>query len=939
MAAIKKQHLKLLEPYFAGEVPSIRGEDRHEELDMFCPMHPDKKRSATLDLTKGLWWCGAGCGGGTVRALVAQKDEWVKPPAPGNIAPSKRRNGSNGHHPERITEGTVKGWVSSLLSDEGRLEELISRRGVEEEIIEAYDIGWDGSQSAYTIPIRDEAGQIVNVRRYQFDPPGDRRKIWSVNGMGSPARLYPIDILLDDPDEIVVCEGEWDALLTIQNGYMAVTRTASAASWNSAWGPLFKDRVVYLVHDMDAAGQTANKKVERLLRPVAKQVKIIHLPYPVTKKHGKDLSDYWLAGHTSEDFRALLDGATQAEQVEAEEEDGIEEVSVADTFDANRRGKPVKVYATVKGRKEPNYIVPRRISLECTRDAGTKCKVCPLNAAEGSSEIEVPKDSPLILKMMDAPEQKVFGSIAESYGIPGGKCPRLTMEEKSSMPVEILFARQAIDRSDVGDAYKTARLTSVGNHNTPPNATYCVIGALHPNPKTQESEFLAWEVRPIQTALDTFGLTEEQAEALEVFRPRKGQKPLKRLGQIARNLESHVTHIYGRPEMHAAMDLVFHSVTSFDFGRQRIDRGWLECLVVGDTRTGKSETAGKMAHYYQAGEVISCESASFAGIVGGLQQYGGREWSISWGAIPLNDRRLVVLDEVSGLSYEDIASMSDVRSRGVAKLTKIQQEATHARTRLIWVGNPRDGGMDQYTYGVQAIQPLVGNPEDIARFDLAMSVASRDVASEEINRDHIESGDNLFPQDLSSLLVRWVWSRTPEQVVWAKGAEEAVYAAATKLGATYVDSPPLVQAASVRVKVARLAVALAARVFSTDDSYEKIQVRKEHVWGAVEFLLRIYSMEGFGYAELSRQKITARQEAKSNRDDIRKWLMGRPGMATFFRENPSFKRQDIEEVMNMPREEANAVINTLFHTRMVRKDRGLIYVEPELHVLIREVKR
>jgi DNA replicative helicase MCM subunit Mcm2 (Cdc46/Mcm family) len=89
---------------------------------------------------------------------------------------------------------------------------------------------------------------------------------------------------------------------------------------------------------------------------------------------------------------------------------------------------------------------------------------------------------------------------------------------------------------------------------------------------------------------------------------------------------------------------------SFDFDGKRIQRGWLELLIIGDTRTGKSEVAVRLCKFFNAGEVVSCEAASFAGIIGGLQQYGGaKEWSINWGAIPINDRRLVVLDECGGL--------------------------------------------------------------------------------------------------------------------------------------------------------------------------------------------------------------------------------------------------------------------------------------------------
>lgn len=930
--------MKLLEPYFAGEEPSIRGEDKHRELDMYCPLHEDNKRSATLDLDKGLWYCHAGCGGGTVQQLISQKDEWVPPRRGGGH--SRNGNGaSNGQPAEQVTEGKVRGWASNLISDSDRLEELMSRRGLDEDTIESYEIGWDSSARAYTIPIRDTDGTILNVRRYQFDPPDERRKIWSVKGMGSPARLYPVDQLEEDTEEIVVCEGEWDALLTIQQGFTAITRTAAAGVWDAEWGTYFQGKRVYLIHDMDDAGQDANKKIARMLEKVC-DVRVVRLPYPVEKKHGKDLSDYWLEGHSPRDFRRLLDEATPAAAGEDEGEVEPEELpSIADTLDAKRVGKPVRVNATVKGRKEPGYIIPRKVHMSCTRDEGSKCKICPMNAAGGECDYTIKASDPATLKMLGKDEKAVGRTIAEKFGVPGARCSKLEIQSVESQSVEILFGRQSLEYSTAMDEYKTIKVTAIGNHKTPVNATYAVTGALFPNPNTQENEFLAWDVKPLKTTLDTFELTPAQAKQLRKFRPRKGQRPLKRLGYIARDLEAHVTKIYGRPEMHAAMDLIFHSVLSFNFGGQRIERGWLEGLFVGDTRTGKSETAERLVQHYQAGEVINCESATFAGIVGGLQQYGGKEWSISWGAIPLNDRRLVVLDEISGLTYEQIAAMSDVRSRGVAQLTKIQQEATHARTRLIWVGNPRDGGMQQYTYGVQAIKPLVGNPEDIARFDLAMTAASSDVPSEDINREYEDAGEAEFPSVLCSLLVRWVWSRRPDQVVWANGAEAAVYAAAQQLGERYTDVPPLVQAASVRVKVARMAVALAARLFSTDENYENVMVRKEHVWDAVAFLDRLYSMPGFGYAELSKQRIAARQEARANKDDIRKWLMTRPGMATFLRENPSFKRQDLEEVMNLAREEANAVINTLFHARMVRKDQGKIYVEPVLHELIREVRR
>jgi hypothetical protein len=360
--------------------------------------------------------------------------------------------------------------------------------------------------------------------------------------------------------------------------------------------------------------------------------------------------------------------------------------------------------------------------------------------------------------------------------------------------------------------------------------------------------------------------------------------------------------------------------------------------VVGDTRTGKSEVASRIVDFYRAGEVVECESASFAGIIGGLQQYGSsKEWAVTWGAVPINDRRLVVLDEVSGLDPSEIAEMSSVRSSGTAQLTKIKQEETLARTRLIWMGNPRVGSLKDVTYGVQAIQPLIGSPEDVARFDLAMSLRAGEVNAREMNRRH-KPGRLHYPADSCNLLIRWAWSRTPDQIIWMTGSEDEVFRQAVDMGKRYIEEPPLVQVANVREKIARIAVALAIRTFSTDRSGERVLVRRMHVKDAVRFMDLLYKMEGFGYAERSRQIISERREAEKHADRIKKYMYEKSQLAEFLRGTGSFRRQDLEEILNIDKEDANQIISFLWSKKMVRKIKGDIKVEPTLHRILREVR-
>lgn len=905
---------------------------------MHCPLHEDRKRSAQLNVLEGIWYCHAGCGGGRVIDLIRKRSDWVSPgSAASNGRGRTRVSKSSGQPTERVTDEKVKVWNEALLTNPAALDEIKTARGLWESTIARHEIGWDKNRNAFTIPIRDAKGDLVNVRRYQTRPAKGRRKMWGMEGMNEP-RLYPIDIILDmDPDEIIICEGELDAIITNQFGFPAVTRTASATTWRPEWNVAFKDKVVYLCHDSDEAGQDGNRRVGRSLRRIARELRVVHLPYPVAAKNGKDLTDYWLDREGDpEEFRRLLQEAKPFDPGAEQEPDRVDDSSVLDALDSRKVGRPLRLTVTIKGKRDPGYSVPRRARYTCTRDAGPQCRHCPLHATGDDTKLVAGTD-PVILELMDSTAGQIFNALRMSYGIP--KCPKLSIDVTEHQAVEILFARPSVDHMNGSEAgaYKNIKITSVGRHDTMPNNTVSVVGALHPDPRKQLNEFLAWDVARMETSLDRFEMDRDMLRSLRRFQPEDGERPLAKARKIADDIASHVTHIYGRPEMHAMMDLVWHSALAFDFAGKRIHRGWLEGLVVGDTRTGKSEAATRLTRHYGAGEIVSCESASFAGIIGGLQQFGAsKEWAVTWGVVPINDRRLVVLDEISGLTPEDIAAMSSVRSSGLAELSKIQQERTYARTRLLWLGNPRNGKMSDYTYGVQSIAPLVGNPEDIARFDLAMSLRAGDVPASEINRLHAATRQR-YDSTSCRLLVRWVWSRTPEQIKWSDAATKDVFDAANDMGSRYIEDPPLIQAANVREKIARVAVALAARTFSTDAKGDCIMVKSVHVKDAVFFIDRLYNLPGFGYGERSRELLGDRKAARKNTKQMRMYLERKPGLAKFLRGAGKFRRQDLEEILNVDREQANAIISTLWDNRMIRKLKGDVFVEPTLHEILREL--
>lgn len=931
-----KKSFDALRPYLESEESNDKG-----EYYLFCPLHDDTKRSASVNFDKGKWYC-HGCGkGGSVTSLVetlqggAGRDADFVPFDEADVKPSRTKKKA-----ELPTEGSIKGWHSALLSNPEAIEYLSEQRGLTVETLERFEIGFESGKGVYTIPIRDYDGNLVNVRFYDPSPKDDRRKIWGVTGHND-IRLYPVEQI--DNDVLVICEGEWDALVTIQNGVPALTRTGSSDTWNKGWNERFREKKIYLCHDMDKAGQRGNAKIKSQLRRLA-QVYTVELPYPVEEKHGKDLTDYWLEGHTLDDFKVLLKGALNGKR-DAPKVNEFTDLSVLDSFDASHVGRPLRMRVTITGKRTPTFLVPQHINYACSQDAGPKCAICPMYDAGGEMKRTIPPEDPVILEMMHSNVSQLEDLMRKAIG--AQKCNRLTFDVDKHRAVEELTARPSIEISRVqsgeGGDYTTRRIVSVGRYDTMANNTVEVVGTVYPNPRSQHNEFQAWEVTKTETSVDRFEMTPEVRERLRKFQVAKGQAPLKKLGHIARDIALHVTKIYGRIEMHIAMDLVWHSVLQFEFAGQVQQRGWLELLVIGDTRTGKSEAAQRMMSFYQHGEMISCESSSFAGIMGGLQQMGGgKEWEVTWGAVPLNDRRLVALDEVSGLTTDQISQMSSIRSSGEAQLTKIRSERTWARTRLLWMGNPRGGHrMADYTYGVQAIKPLIGNNEDIARFDLAMSVHADEVPPEVINRDHAaeEFTEQAYKAEDCQALLQWVWSRRAEHIVWELGAQEAIYTAALDLGKRYVETPPLIQTANVRIKVARLAAAIAARTFSSDDSGEMLIIRKVHVRDAVRLIDHLYGMDSFGYREWSAELISDVQQATDFYDEAKQYLHGDPELAKFLRQiEGSFRTQDLQDMLNLDREMANAKINTLWKYRMIYRANADIRMQPLLHEILRELK-
>lgn len=925
------------EPYFSKWLVGVineKGESRG-----YCPIHEDpalsKSPSGSFNFLKGAFFCQSSCGGmsfSNLRKSIVEESQTEVPAPPGlagfseDDIPHDRAFGVVEREIVKPlpTDAQLQKFTEALLASKQHCQVMMGDRGLSDATIIKFEIGWDGGR--YTIPVRDRKGRLRNVRRYKPGLLDGGKKMFSW-GQGWGERRLFLPQVLEQYEEVVLVEGEMDAIIGQQYGLPTLTHTGGAGNWNPEWSLLFEDKIVFICYDRDKAGEEGSFKVGHALSQIAKEVYKIELP---GNTPGFDLTDYFVKqNYTERDFRDLMRKSHNNPIGQLKRNLSLEKpivVSLEGSMKDEVESKPIEIVTQVTGKGQPAYILPREVSLTCDAGFGMKCKKCPVSIDQQFT-FSIDNHDPIILEMIDNTTDSSKKKILKRIGAPTA-CPRVDFENLKMWAVEELFVATSPDERVDESNIVNRTVYNVGPHDTKTNIVVKLIGSNRPHPKTGKGVLQAWSCTPTQTELDTFTVTPSMIEALKVFRVAKRQTPVAKMTEIVRDLASNITNIYGRDPLHLAYDLVWHSALNFDFLGHSIGKGWLELLVVGDTRTGKSLAAQKLIQHYSAGLLKSCEGTTFAGLVGGATQPTGKGWTINWGAIPLNDRRLVVLDEFSGMTGKNvIEQMSSLRSSGRAQITKIESQETHARTRLIWVSNPIDGrAMNEHEGGaIEAIRGLIHNPEDIARFDFAISVSEEEVDSGIINSTEHVQVSHKYTQELCSILVAWVWSRKADQILWDPGVEQLLLEYSKRLGSSYVPDPPLIQVASVKEKLARLSVAVAARVFSSTKDGKCIRVKMCHVDASVELLNMFYGVHSFGYADHSKRILRNKELANSNRRQAYTYLATEEKVRRTLRSvsGGDFKLRDFVEFQAMELSDAQQAVVKLQEWKMIEtKSRG-----------------
>jgi hypothetical protein len=379
--------------------------------------------------------------------------------------------------------------------------------------------------------------------------------------------------------------------------------------------------------------------------------------------------------------------------------------------------------------------------------------------------------------------------------------------------------------------------------------------------------------------------------------------------------------IEGRPDLFGALMLTYCSVTEIPWQAGLI-KGWLDTMVIGDTRTGKSQMAQRLVKVLGMGGYINGENARRTGVIGGVQRFGD-SWVITWGAIPMNDRGLLIIDEASGLEVDDIKDLSSTRSSGAVTLNKIVKGEARARTRLIWLSNPRSGRnlSDFYWKGYGAFQEFIPVAEDQARFDLVLTAAREDI-------DVLDGIDAETQPELSKWLdlINAAWAVTSEDIIFPPNFKTKVREVAHKLNDDY-GGGPLVVGVAVHEKLLRLCCATAVLCGEFYDG--KLRISEKHLEWADEFLRWTLEKESFSYASYIREFKRAQSKKAENIQFIRGLLSVHPALRVLL-SSSSFKGFQFQEILGIDRTDSAKILSDLITRGLMRPVSNATYVPDKL---------
>lgn len=719
----------------------------------------------------------------------------------------------------------IKSYVDNLLKLKSIRTYLNDERGFTDETIERFKIGWESEKrKMYSIPLKNKHGKFINIKYHnsKLDP----KAKYEVTGLG--VVLFNSNIIKDNNNPIIICEGEFDCMLLEQFGFDAVSSTSGCTTFLKVWGPLFEDKDVILIYDNDEIGQKAVKtKVIPVLKKHVKSLKNVRLPLPGTKDQ-KDVTDYFVkTGGSVEGLQSLIDETDFINIKNEKINDEVIDIKSFINIEKNEFiDKKITCLINVCGETSQAFHAPVTFQVTyCKKieDINHGCTGCTIN-----TDINLSPSSNEFIGACGSSDSQVIGML-RNLCCPFNLKPSIEITKKRT--VKEFFCSSVNDTGETVEK-KVYLLSS----STVSPGLYQTEGWVKTHPRTQQITYLIESFVAQDDDYKNFVLAENEALL----------RSLQKIGYetMIEDLVNHVTNIYEVDELILAMLLTYCSPIHLSFNNENI-RGWLNIAIVGDSGTGKSQTYKRLFDYIGIGDVFQATTSSRTGFVYGMQCKANGEWQIRIGKHPANNNKLLVVDEVGVIEAEDFRTVSIGMDEGVIKIDKVVSRQYQSKTRLILIGNPKnDKIMDSFNFGCYSLRTLF-TPPFIRRLDLGIFLNRNHVSNKNlINKIHVASEKPQITPKMIKALIHWAWNLKSEQIIFTKEAIEECLLKATELHSKfgYGQEIPLVEASDFRKTLARLAASFAVMSLSTQD-LKTITVEREHILQIVNLLDTVYTSD------------------------------------------------------------------------------------------------
>lgn len=670
---------------------------------------------------------------------------------------------------------------NNLLNNPHKYQELINM-GFHPHVIKECQLGLEHNET-FAIPVY-MYDVYFGCKFYNKNPIAGYKKSWSSKGLKN-GLIIPFNLFIKSNEPVLLCAGEKDMLIARSKGFNAITLTGGEQASIKYWLEYFKNRETYIVYDNDDTGRKGAIKIAKELFKNGCRVKNV-TNFHIGMLDKEDIYDYFMKyNHSTNDLVACINATNYVSEQDIIEWSKLEHnyVNFIQLVSPYNIKKECLTSVQIRAAYEAKYTIPKKVKVKkycnandaltqntlelAKKDDGTYGNWC---TEEIEYEFDLLENDYMFYLMQDtAIRDKWIHNLVQ---------PKIIKSSKKILNGDIIILEtKTIHHYLIGEYVGQ----DVSNNETKVNdmLEYEMFSFESFLPSTNHQMIL----KPIGQPLDDnkivmimIAVTSQNSDVENYKLTINGINLLRQFQTNGISIEQKLHELHKRARsfikphtsfnLWLTQELVFLSPLFINWDNKRT-RGVLHTLIIGDTRTGKSECATAMIKKYQQGKIVSAKQATESSLIGGTDGTGKKQYTKA-GVIPRNNKGLVVLEEIHGLqSYFN--TITDIKSSGIVRINRVAGELTlEANVRILEIANPVTNSkqitsVSASASGFSLIEQLIGRPEDIARNDMYLIIKQVDTFTYNINPNEVYEP---FSDESYKERIKWAWKLTEKDIVF-----------------------------------------------------------------------------------------------------------------------------------------------------------------------------